>query len=192
MRLMSRASKSSGKLSCSRKILQVFIGIVISAVVAGIIGLIVFLIVNNTARVNLIDNPAVTNIKAAISEVDSISDVCIVTEESDLNGSLDKPGGYIDALFFTSEYVQNYSPNSNDACVNGTDGGGSIEIYQSEKEANSRNEYLTSFDGNWGIKAGAHKTVGRIVIRISDYIPASKQNELFSSIEFALKNKKGA
>lgn len=189
---MSRAKKSSGSLSCSRKFLQVFIGIIVSAVVASIIGLIVFLIVNSPARANLINNPSINNIKAAISEVDSINGVCIVTEESDLNGNLDKPGGYTDALFFASEYVQNYGSDSNDACVNGTDGGGSIEIYQSEKEANSRNDYLASFDGNWGIKAGAHKAVGRIVIRISDYIPASKQNELFSSIEFALKNKKGA
>ncbi len=189
---MSRASNVSNKPSHPKRIFQIFIGIIISIFIASAIGLIIFLIVNRPSTENLVDNPSINNIKATIAELDYIDDVCIVTEENDLNGNLNKPGGYIAALFFTSKYTKNYTPNSNNACDNGTDGGGSIEIYQSEKEANARNSYLSSFDGDWGIKVGAHRAIGRIIIRISDYIPASKQHELFSLIEFALKNKKGA
>ena len=63
----------------------------------------------------------------------------------------------------------------------GTDCGGSIEVYSTVEDANSRNDYLASYDG--GIFAsGSHIVVGTVLVRTSDKLTASQQKTMEDNI----------
>lgn len=117
-----------------------------------------------------------------ISEIGEISAAKPVTEDNDPNGQLNKKGGYIATVFFEDIYVdkeENFLED--DVIENGTDGGGAIEVYSNEKDAKSREEYLACFDGS-AYSSGSHKVIGTTVIRTSNLLTASMQNELESRI----------
>lgn len=127
---------------------------------------------------NNFNNLNINSIESYLNQIDVISDVCIVTEENDPNGQLNKQGGYIGALFFSHSSINNEV--SSDSCKKGARGGGSIEIYANENDAKKRNDYLSTFDGS--ILADYHQIKGSIIVRISNELTASEQNKLYEKI----------
>ena len=111
-----------------------------------------------------------------ISNLDGVYDVCIYTEENDTNGLLHKKGGYTEALSFSIKGLEEYCEDCVDSCDRGTDGGGTIEIFENKDDATKRNEYLSVFDGSV-ISSGLHTQVDNVIIRISSKLTASEQHE---------------
>lgn len=141
---------------------------------------------------NVFNNPDVKVVKEKIETLNDISDICIVTEDHDPNGKLNKQGGYTGALFFVNKnidttYYQEHwddkemkTVKSNDACDMGTVAGGSIEIYANESDAKKRNLYLEQMDAI--ISGGYHEIKGTLVIRISNDLTASEQKDFVDKI----------
>lgn len=134
---------------------------------------------------SLLNNPKAVDIKNAIEKLEGVKSTCLVTENNDPNGKLNKQGGYTGAVYFRLKQVDEKNEKnekeefpieiSEDACEAGTDGGGQIEIYANKKDAEGRNEYLSTIDSV--ISGGYHIVHGTLVIRISDKLTASEQKE---------------
>lgn len=128
----------------------------------------------------------IEDIAKAIKSIDSITDICIVTEDNDPNGKLNKTGGYIGALYFEDKNVPKITQivdnktfetrAPKDICEAGTIAGGSIELYKTTNEAIKRNDYLSAFDGT--ALASGHKLYNNIIIRTSDEFSATQQKQL--------------
>ena len=116
-----------------------------------------------------------------LSNVDEIVASRAVTEDNDPNGKLNKAGGYTATIFFTSSNVDQNDVVGEDIIEKGTRGGGSIEVYANEDDAKVRNEYLSGFDGGF-LDSGSHKVVGTVVIRTSDELTATQQDNLETKI----------
>jgi hypothetical protein len=133
---------------------------------------------------DLTNNPTVKDVKSAITGIDSIKNIEIVTEDHDPNGQLVKQGGYTGCLYFKSPLVTGETEKSSiDA---GTDGGGCIEIYANNDDAEKRDKYLSTFDGG-AFSSGSHSVLGTLVIRTSNNLKASQQKELERKIVAVLK-----
>lgn len=118
----------------------------------------------------------------ALKKVPNVVAVAVATEYNDPNGQLNKAGGYIADIFFSVDVVNQKLITGNTLVEKGTDAGGSIEIYPTQKDAEKRNEYLSTFDGGV-LSSGSHKVVGTCVIRTSDTMTASLQNILEGNLE---------
>lgn len=120
-------------------------------------------------------------VKKRIENIEKVSDICVVTEDNDPNGQLNKQGGYIGALYFSLDSID-YSNDEDyqDTCEMGTDSGGSIEIYGNVEDAKKRNEYLKSFDGT--AFSNYHKLNKNIIIRLSNKLTATEQKDLAEKI----------
>ena len=120
--------------------------------------------------------------------VDTIAATNAVTEGHDPNGSLGQSGGYIGCVFFRDSRISvwnfrlNPGADRNDPVDVGTQGGGCVEIYATQKEAENRLTYLDRFKH----QIGAYDAIGSLVIRCSDELSAEKQRELLEQIELAL------
>jgi len=125
----------------------------------------------------------------ALGEVDTIVDIAAVTEDNDPNGRLNKVGGYSAQIYFSSNLVDQESVSGTTVIEKGTDCGGSIEVYKTKKEARERNEELASYDGSV-LASGSHVVDGTCVIRISNELTASQQEELEANIIVVLKDHK--
>ena len=120
-----------------------------------------------------------------LNKVPGITEVAAVTENNDPNGQLNKAGGYTAQVFFSYALIDQNDVIGNDLIDKGTDAGGSIEVYSTEKDAQKRDDYLANFDG--GIFAsGSHVVIGTIVVRTSNELTASQQKLLESNIISAL------
>lgn len=135
----------------------------------------------------LTNNPKDTDIDAIIKQLDGVKTTCLVTEKNDPNGKLNKQGGYTGAVYFRLSQVDEalkkeefYEPLTDDACNEGTDGGGQIEIYANKSDASKRNDYLSTLDGF--LSGGYHTQEGTLIIRISNNLSASQQKELTAKI----------
>lgn len=138
---------------------------------------------------SLSNNPKAEDVKTAIESISDIGIIEIVTEDNDPNGQLGKQGGYTGALYFDSPLVEIEDWRDEDYAMQspidkGTDCGGCIEIYANTKDAETRDTYLASFDGT--AFASYHKVHGTIVIRLSNSLKASQQNDLSQKIIDAL------
>lgn len=131
-------------------------------------------------------NPNINTIKEGIKNIDKISDICVVTEDNDPNGNLNKQGGYTGALYFIYDDIEQTNISGTDACDKGTIAGGSIEVYANKEDAKKRNDYLASFDGSI-LSGGYHIVEGTVVIRISDELTATKQKDLADKIIESIK-----
>ena len=120
-----------------------------------------------------------------LANVDEIIDSRAATENNDPNGKLNKAGGYTAAVFFASSNVDQNDVFGEDIIEKGTQGGGSIEVYANEEDAEARDTYLSAFDGSV-LDSGSHKVVGTVVIRTSDKLTATQQKNLESKIIEAL------
>lgn len=121
-----------------------------------------------------------TSLKSKIENIETIKNICVVTEDNDPNNQLNKKGGYIESVYFAIDEIDQSLYEGNDSCEKGTDSGGSIEIYSNESDAKKRNEYLSNFDG--GMFSNYHTQDDNIVIRLSNELSASKQDKLTSKI----------
>ncbi len=135
--------------------------------------------------------PTADDVKSAISGIEGIMSVEIVTEDNDPNGSLGKQGGYIGCVYFKYSLVDEselYVEEGGDiasAIDCGTDGGGCIEIYANAADANIRNDYLASFDVGV-FTSGSHIVLSTMVVRTSDLLTASEQQALEAKLIEAL------
>ena len=126
-----------------------------------------------------------TDIIKCLQKVPCIIEIKAVTEDNDPIGQLNKPGGYTALVYFSYELVDQEEVYGDDLIDKGTDAGGCIEVYTTEKDANKRNEYLAAFDGGV-LTSGSHTVVGTIVVRTSDELTATQQKLLESNIIAAL------
>ena len=125
--------------------------------------------------------PSGSDIASALKKIDTVDGVCIVTENNDPNGELNKKGGYIAAVYFSDnradlESKNNPYSNYKDICDEGTDAGGQIEVYSNTKDAKDRADYLSGFSGILG--DGYDGEYGTSVVRISNKITATQINDL--------------
>lgn len=126
-------------------------------------------------------NPTEKFVIQCLAKVDEISASKAVTEDNDPNGKLNKAGGYTTAVYFTSKNVDQSKVHGSTIIEKGTDGGGSIEVYANEEDAEARDTYLSAFDGSV-LDSGSHKVVGTVIIRTSDKLTATQQKNLESKI----------
>ena len=116
-----------------------------------------------------------------MKEIPTITGIQSVTEANDPNGNLNKQGGYTASVYFTDNQVTE-TVNGADIIAKGSDGGGNVEVYKTAKEAESRNTYISAFDGQGVLNPGSHYVYGTLVIRTSRYLTASQQTALTNAI----------
>ena len=124
------------------------------------------------------DRPSDDVVVKLLSSIDNITSAKAVTETTDLNHLLNKEGGYIGCVYFHDKRVTSVS---DDPLIAGTDGGGAVEIFPSQEDANQRDEYLLAY--NSPSLTGSHKVVGTCVVRISGKLSSSEQAEMTDEIE---------
>lgn len=125
--------------------------------------------------------PTAEYIISKLAKVDEIKNSKAVTEKNDPNGKLNKAGGYTATVYFESKKVKASEVSGKDVIEKGTDGGGSIEVYANEEDANRRRDYLSGFDGTI-FSSGSHRVIGTTLIRTSDKLTATQQKQLESKI----------
>ena len=130
---------------------------------------------NSIEQRKLVTAPSEAFVIERLRGIDGVGEIAALTEETDNNGLLGKAGTYYAKIDFASPWIKDpysiYSGRS--VAENSTDGGGSVEVFETEELAQKRNDYLGAFDG--GILAsGSHKVLGTLVVRTSDELTASQ------------------
>ena len=131
-----------------------------------------------------VNNPSEAFVIERTKDIEGIIGYAAVTEDNDPNGKLNKAGGYTATIYYRYDKVpeEELFLFGDETIIDiGTSGGAAIEVYANEKDANSRNDYLAQFDGG-SLGAGSHTVVGTVVVRTSDILSASQQNELSETI----------
>lgn len=138
---------------------------------------------NSIKIMKQVTNPSEAFIIERIKDIDTVTGYAGVTEDNDPNGMLNKPGGYTATVYFASSQIKEKDRMWLDGTIieNGTDGGGSIEVYTTEEDAQKRCEYLSQFDRTV-TASGTHTIVGTVLVRTSDQLTASQQKELETKI----------
>lgn len=139
---------------------------------------------DSIAQRKQVTNPSESFVLERLNGIPNVSQALAVNEENDVNGMLHKDGGYTSAIFFTSDLVDtaaNYIEDG-DSIEKGTDGGGCIEVFETEEDAQKRDTYLSAFDGGGMLCSGSHKVVGTVIIRTSNYLTATQQNDITTNI----------
>lgn len=121
-----------------------------------------------------------------LGRVADVANIAPVTEENDPNGNLNKPGGYTSTVYFGTPLLGTGNLSGNPLIDEGTDAGGAIETYRTVEEAETRNDYLASFDGMGWMSSGSHMVLGTMVVRTSDDLKASQQETLTNAIVAAM------
>lgn len=127
----------------------------------------------------------------AKNEIPTVQETKILTEDNDPYGNLGKTGYYISGAVFWDTRT-NYSEEhitENEKGKWGSSAGGMIEVYSIEEEAQKRIDYMQNFVGNPLLDPGAFKKIGAIVIRASNELTASEQNEIINFLEKQVTNK---
>ena len=173
--------------------------ITISIVLISVLILLGFILINHsTNSSNSTNKLKDSDIKKIIKNLDGAYSICVVTEDNDPNGNLNKQGGYTGAVYFRlkqvdkklkNEAIKNFGEefvengdweNNYDSCEAGTSAGGQIEIYPNKSDANKRNEYLSTLDGF--LSGGYHVVKDTLVIRVSDELTSTQQKEIANEI----------
>lgn len=130
----------------------------------------------------LVDNPAEGYIIECLGKIEHVADISAVTENNDPNGNLNKTGGYTATVYYSDDRISlDKSIYGNTVIEQGTEGGGGIEVYATAEDAEKRRDYLAAFDG--GILAsGTHTVVGTVLVRTSNELTASQQQETEAKI----------
>lgn len=139
---------------------------------------------DSIAQRKQVTNPSESFVLERLNGIPNVSEPLAVNEDNDVNGMLHKDGGYTSAIFFTSDLVDtaaNYIEDG-DSIAKGTDGGGCIEVFKTEEDAEKRNTYLSAFDGAGALCSGSHKVVGTVIVRTSNYLTATQQNDITTNI----------
>lgn len=147
------------------------------------VGVIALLLTHPDSPVSIQPKPKQYNVKSILSSVKSkfrtVTDTKVYTEKNDPNGTLGKPGSYIQGGAFADSRVEDCDTTADDWA---TECGGSVEVYRDGEEAQARVEYLANFQTGI-LSAGSSKQVGSVVIRTSNDLQKSQQDELTSYIE---------
>lgn len=120
-------------------------------------------------------------IERRLKEIPTITEIQSVTKTNDPNGLLNKQGGYTASVYFADQQVSGIAPAA-DLVEAGNEAGGNIEVYSSKEDAEKRNDYLSTFDGNGLLNPGSHYVYGTLIIRTSDRLTASQQKNLTDAI----------
>ena len=139
------------------------------------------LLETSIAQLKQVSNPTPQFVKHRLIGVANIKDVRIVTQDDDPEGLLNQPGGYINAVYFTSDLVPSKVEKGE-----GVETGGAIEIYETEEDANKRNEELSTLDGTGMFSGASHSVLGTLVIRISDKMAPSRIKKMEMDIHDSL------
>ncbi len=129
----------------------------------------------------LVDAPAEAYIIECLKKVPSVVGISAVTEENDPNKLLNKAGGYTALVYFSSDWINQDEIMGGSIIEKGTACGGSIEVYSTVEDANSRNDYLAIYDGGL-FDPGSHVVVGTVLVRTSRELTASQQKEMEANI----------
>ncbi|MGM9651375.1 MAG: hypothetical protein ACI3VX_05515 [Faecousia sp.] len=129
----------------------------------------------------LVNNPSEAAVIAVLEKIPGVTGISAATEDNDPNGQLHKAGGYSSAVYFSHENVDQNDVLGDTIIDKGTKCGGQLEVYTTEEDAMKRDEYLASFDGTI-LSSGAHTVIGTIVVRVSDDMTATQQQELTALI----------
>lgn len=135
----------------------------------------------SVTQLKQITNPSQSFIEERLKEIDTVTSVQSVTESNDPNKNLNKQGGYTASVYFTDNQVTEFV-EGNDTVTKGNDAGGNVEVYKTKEEAEKRNDYLSSFDGQGLLNPGSHYVYGTVIIRTSRHLTASQQQELTKKI----------
>ena len=141
---------------------------------------------NGIKQLKQVTAPSQDYVMARLKTVPGIVNMAPVSEDHDPNGLLNKVGGYTSTVFFESQDVDQSQSFEDDPIEKGTDAGGSVETYKSVEDATQRDTYLGAFDGAGTLVPGSHQVVGTLVIRTSNKLNETQQNELTQSIIDAL------
>ncbi|WP_346662771.1 hypothetical protein [uncultured Merdimonas sp.] len=129
-----------------------------------------------------VTNPSQDFIIQRLQDIDGVTGYQAVTEDHDPNGNLNKQGGYTAAVYFSSSAIDQNAVYGSDIVEKGTEGGGCVEVYASTEDAESRNTYLSAFDGAGFLDPGSHTVVGTVIIRTSSKLTATQQTDLTQKI----------
>lgn len=132
-----------------------------------------------------VTNPIEAFVIERIQSLPTVAGVQAVTEDNDPNGNLNKQGGYTATVYLSSALVDQSTVGGTDIVGRGTDGGGAVEVYATPEDAAARDAYLGAFDSGI-LRSGSHAVLGTVVIRTSDRLTATQQQELESAIHDAL------
>ena len=135
-------------------------------------------------KYELVNAPDESYVIKCLETIKDINGIAAATEEHDPNGNLHKSGGYTAQVYFSSPLVD-HSYMDNDIIEAGTEGGGSVEVYETAEYAQRRDEYLGGFDGTI-TDSGSHTVIGTCIVRTSDKLTATQQKELEAAIVEAL------
>lgn len=138
---------------------------------------------NSIEQRKLVTAPSEAFVIERLRGIDGIGEIAALTEETDNNGLLGKAGTYYAKIDFASPWIKDpysiYSGRS--VAENSTDGGGSVEVFETEELAQKRNDYLGAFDGGM-FASGSHKVLGTLIVRTSNELTASQQKKLEADI----------
>lgn len=137
---------------------------------------------NSIRQMEQVTNPTEDFVIERLTGLPNVVEMAAVTEDNDPNGNLSKAGGYTACVYFSSDLVNQDEVYGDTVIDKGTDGGGAVEVYSSVEDANTRNDYLASFDGAGFLASGSHSVVGTVVIRTSDNLTATQQKEMEANI----------
>lgn len=138
---------------------------------------------NSIEQRKLVTAPSEAFVIERLRGIDGVGEIAALTEETDNNGLLGKAGTYYAKIDFASPWIKDpysiYSGRS--VAENSTDGGGSVEVFETEELAQKRNDYLGAFDGGM-FASGSHKVLGTLIVRTSNELTASQQKKLEADI----------
>lgn len=138
---------------------------------------------NSIEQRKLVTAPSEAFVIERLRGIDGVGEIAALTEETDNNGLLGKAGTYYAKIDFASPWRKDpysiYSGRS--VAENSTDGGGSVEVFETEELAQKRNDYLGAFDGGM-FASGSHKVLGTLIVRTSNELTASQQKKLEADI----------
>lgn len=130
----------------------------------------------------LVDNPSEAYIIKCLGKVEHVVNISAVTEDNDPNGNLNKAGGYTATVYYSDDRISlDKSTYGNTVIEQGTDGGGGIEVYATVKDAEKRRDYLSTYDGSI-FASGTHIVIGTVLVRTSNELTASQQQEMEAKI----------
>ena len=140
---------------------------------------------NSIEQRKLVMAPSEAFVIERLQGVDGVGEIAALTEETDPNRLLGKDGTYYAKIDYLSPFIDQTKIYGSTIAERSTDGGGSIEVFKTEADAQKRNEYLALYDGSV-LHPGSHRVLGTLVIRTSDELTASQQKQLEANIIAAL------
>ena len=150
-----------------------------------LLSLFVFTACNNSSE-SLNAPPTKNYIEQCLKKIPGITEYEFVTEETDPYNKLNKPGWYIEKVYFSYVLVNQENVLGETLLEKGLSAGGSIEVFKTKEDAENRNSYLESFDGTI-LYAGSHIVCGTCVVRAAEELTATQQETLEKNIIFSLK-----